>query len=97
MIIILILNMRLRLKENGEVRFTIQEAFGYENKDRPKLLDKPIIAHIRLTEKCNLKCPYCYAEGISKKLDMSDEQIVELIKMYTKERNSFISCLANRI
>lgn len=69
--------IRLRKNENGNVRFTVQK----KNDDNHRIysLEKPLFAHIRLTNKCNMNCPYCYAEENDKKIDMKDDDIYKLI------------------
>ena len=45
----------------------------------PEAFDTPFYAHICLTNKCNLHCPYCYARDNTEKKDMSKEEILMVI------------------
>lgn len=42
-------------------------------------LASPIFAHICVTDQCNLKCPYCYANDSTHTNDMSYEQMIKLV------------------
>lgn len=46
-----------------------------------KVLSAPLDVHIAITNKCNLKCPYCYAndKDFMKHNDMTLEQIINVI------------------
>lgn len=59
---------RLRQLSTGQTVFTASK-FG-ECDSNIKSLQKPIFAHIRVTSKCNLNCPYCYANDNTNKEDM---------------------------
>lgn len=73
------LDVFIRYKQNlsGETYFTVQG----EIPQRAKSLEKPIYVHIRATDKCNLNCPYCYTKDNSDKNDMSDEEMLEILKL----------------
>ena len=68
---------RLRQLSTGQTVFTASK-FG-ECDSNIKSLQKPIFAHIRVTSKCNLNCPYCYANDNTNKEDMSDQLLLELV------------------
>ena len=54
----------------------------------PQLLScfqRPLSYHVRVTKKCNLSCPYCYAEDQTNTEDMSDAQVWELISRANRE------------
>ncbi|WP_373730647.1 radical SAM protein [Bacteroides heparinolyticus] len=69
--------IRLRRKDNGDIRYTIQQFDAINGKIQ--CLEKPLFAHIRLTNRCNLNCSYCYAEDGQKHTDMNEEQVMNLI------------------
>ncbi len=71
--------IRLKRLENGKVIFTAVPV-GKMN-DNVVCMEKPMLAHIRLTSMCNLNCSYCYAHDNSKTKDMSDEQLFQLIEL----------------
>lgn len=74
---------RLKMFTNGSVCFTSTKA---KRESSPSIcLAKPILAQIRVTKRCNLRCPYCYAEDASKAGDMSDEQLWELLDICDRE------------
>ena len=75
--------IRLKQKQNGNVYFAVLGE-GVAKKD-VRCLEKPIFIHIRVTNKCNLKCPYCYTQDNNLKKDMSDDEIKSLINICDKE------------
>ena len=68
---------RLRQLSTGQTVFTASK-FG-ECDSNIKSLQQPIFAHIRVTSKRNLNCPYCYANDNTNKEDMSDQLLLELV------------------
>ena len=75
--------IRLKLLENGKIVFTVVPVGKME--DNIMCIEKPMLAHIRLTSRCNLNCSYCYAHDNSETEDMSDEQVVQLIDLCNKK------------
>lgn len=75
--------IRLKLLENGKIVFTVVPVGKME--DNIMCMEKPMLAHIRLTSRCNLNCSYCYAHDNSETEDMSDEQVVQLIDLCNKK------------
>lgn len=75
------LNCIIRLKqlENGRTIFTV--VCKGEMKENLKGLENPIFAHIRVTDKCNLNCPYCYTKDQENTLDMNDDLLNRVIDM----------------
>ena len=60
--------IRLYELENGKSQYTVQYAGA-----RPEKivnLEKPMYAHICITNRCNLACPYCYANDGGTNEDM---------------------------
>lgn len=65
-----LLDLLKALKENEQ---RIQETIDFIHRDRdPNIL--PALAVVKLTEKCNLNCSYCYIEAESKKTCMMSEE-----------------------
>ncbi len=65
--------IRLKTTDEGKIVFTsIKQGNGI---DGIQSMQKPLFAHIRLTNKCNLNCQYCYTKDNSSTSDMSDEEI----------------------
>lgn len=71
--------IRLKTTDEGKIVFTsIKQGNGI---DGIQSMQKPLFAHIRLTNKCNLNCQYCYTKDNSSTSDMSDEEIDKLIEL----------------
>lgn len=75
--------IRLKQKQNGDIYFAVLK--NGEAVPNVTCLQRPIFIHIRVTNKCNLKCPYCYTQDNSEKRSMSDEEITWLLSLCDKE------------
>lgn len=71
--------MRLRQNADGMVVFTSTRAGVRSNDIRST--QRPILAHIRITDLCNLHCPYCYANDNSSTKDLSREQFLRVVDL----------------
>lgn len=69
--------IRLKQLESGMSILTVVKK-GQKISDAQSLAS-PILAHIRVTDYCNLKCPYCYANDSTHTNDMSCEQMIEVV------------------
>ena len=78
------LNEKIRLKrtDKGNIIFTTVK-MGERMKEI-KCMQKPMFAHIRLTSKCNLKCPYCYTDDNRLTKDMSFDEVKQVIDLCNK-------------
>ena len=68
------ITIRLKQNEDGSVYYAIVGDDEFEKEI--KSLAKPIFVHIRSTDKCNLRCPYCYTDDKSETTDMTDELVL---------------------
>lgn len=68
--------------ENGKIQYTIQ----YIGAKPEKLvnLERPMHAHICISNRCNLTCSYCYANDGCINKDMSTEKILQVIDLCDK-------------
>ena len=48
-------------------------------------MSAPILAQIRVTNRCNLSCPYCYANDDTTSIDMSLDKLYELVDICERE------------
>lgn len=64
---------------NGINQYTVQKRKSVET--TPKCFQRPIYAHISLTNKCNLKYSYCYADDQNDTCDMTVEEVLHIIDL----------------
>ena len=70
------LNLYL-VDDNGRIKVKASKRDSYGE----KVLSAPLDVHIAITNKCNLRCPYCYAndKNFLEHNDMTLEQIINVI------------------
>lgn len=76
--------IRLYQIDNNSIQYTFQQIAR-----EPKCtshMELPIFAHISLTDRCNLNCPYCYAKDGKGGDELSTKDVLEL--QYFIERRS---------
>lgn len=78
------LNQTMRLRQNidGGVFFTSIRNNLRSNDARNT--QRPILAHIRVTDRCNLHCSYCYANDNSSARDLTREQFFHIVDLCEK-------------
>ena len=80
--------IRLKQAEDGRSFFTVvPKGMPVEHMQS---LEKPLFAHICVTNKCNLNCPYCYAADHNVSHDMTDEQLKQVVEICN---NNDIMCI----
>ena len=83
------LNATLQLRKRENTRSTYislnTSDSSYIWPENATCFQYPISYHIRVTDKCNLHCPYCYTVDGNKTEDMSDAKVFELLNRCTQE------------
>ncbi|WP_217959921.1 radical SAM protein [Acutalibacter muris] len=71
--------IRLYQIDDKNIQYTFQQI---DSKPKCKShMEFPIFAHISLTDRCNLNCPYCYAKDGKHLVEMSTTDVMDLINI----------------
>lgn len=76
------LTIRLNKDSNGKVYFSVIEHEGKRTCD--DCLSEPIFAHVKVTDICNMNCPYCYADIKNSHEAPSTEDLINIINLCDK-------------